>query len=43
MKLHPSVYQLDPERFTNLCRRVLTKCACYINSGWEQATVVFMG
>lgn len=43
LKLRPSIIQLGHEQFSGMCRRVLTSCSDYLQNGWEQATVVFMG
>ena len=43
LKLRPSIIQLGHERFSGMCRRVLSVCSDYLHTGWEQAAVVFMG
>ncbi|XP_064397012.1 uncharacterized protein LOC135343913 [Halichondria panicea] len=38
-----SIYQLGADQFSEICRKVLSSCSRHLHSGWEQASVVFMG
>ncbi len=42
-ELKPTIFQLQAEQYSSVCRKVLNTCSGYLHTGWEQAAVVIMG